>query len=215
MKLLKRQVGVVTFVFTTLVAVAIAWINLGMPTDASALRGFSLPSRVAWCLVLVASVVVSALTALPGTHFKTQLVFLRGKNPLPGSRAFSETTLARDSRIDRTRLREAVGGKFPSSPREQNAVWYRLFKSVESDPRVGHLHYEFLLFRDLTWLSVFLLAVAAASAQMNPSSRPAILYALAGQVFLLAVFWMAARERGLRFVTTVLAVAAANPKSDE
>jgi hypothetical protein len=39
-------------------------------------------------------------------------------------------------------------GPLPTDPRQQNALWYILYKSVGDDPSVSQLHREFLSARD-------------------------------------------------------------------
>jgi hypothetical protein len=114
---------------------------------------------------------VGALDALPGAELKARIVFLRWRNPLPGSRAFEKANLDSDSRIDRERLRTAVGGTFPRGPREQNAAWYRLYQLWAEDARVEHVHFQWLLYRDLTWLALVLLALGLVAAALNNPER--------------------------------------------
>jgi hypothetical protein len=137
----------------------------------------------------LAPVVVLLLTSLLPADLKAVLVFWRIRNALPGHRAFS-VYAPKDPRVDVDRLR-AVVGAFPASPREQNALWYRLFKKVDGDPAVAQAHRHFLLFRDLASLSLLLGIIAAG-----------VLYALGGGA---ASIWLALALFGVQYVATAIA----------
>jgi hypothetical protein len=206
---LKKRVYLRTRIFVGLVAACIAWINIGMPLEAPELAKVTPPGWLVSGATVLLGVLVSALSSVPGPQFKASLTFLRRKHALAGCRAFEPANLSRDPRIDRKRLRQAVGN-FPRSPVGQNALWYRLYEAVQTDPRVEHMHFEYLLFRDLTWLGLVLTLASFISAFINPASRPAIYVICSGLILLTILFRAAASERGTRFVNTVLAISAAN-----
>jgi hypothetical protein len=148
---------------------------------------------------LIASLLNSQLSA----DAKAHIVFMR-RNPLPGMRAFSHFAQC-DPRIDFAALARRFG-PFPSAPREQNALWYRLFRSVEDTPRVREAHEQYLLWRDCTALVLLLAAVLlplAAVLSQNAVIVGALLLLFAAE-FLLAS--QAARVNGERFVCDVLAL---------
>lgn len=141
-------------------------------------------------------------------HVKASLVFLRIADPLPGCRAFSEH-MATDPRIDTAALKRQVGVPLPSNPREQNALWYKLYKSVSEHKSVQDAHRSYLALRDLS---------VACAVMVVPLSIVVLLtttFAISGVLFALAVlgeFWLlrtAASNVGIRFVTNVLADVAA------
>ena len=159
-----------------------------------------IPAALAIALLTVAN-------GLIGPQTKARLVFWRWVNPLPGCRAFSEHA-QRDPRVDIDALERKIG-KLPTDAREQNSVWYRLYKSVESDPSVTHNHRDFLFTRDYASLAVLFLVFLGGLAiyQMDDWHR-AIPYV----AFLAAQYLIVrhvATTYGHRFVTTVLAVKAA------
>ena len=90
---------------------------------------------------------------------KARLVFWRWRHPLPGSRVFSEL-VPTDSRIDPAALKSSIG-KFPRSPQEQNALWYRLYKKHKMARSVWEAHKLYLLTRDMS-------AIAALCALLFP-----------------------------------------------
>ena len=147
------------------------------------------------------------VNGLLNAEAKARLVFWRWSYPLPGSFAFSRYAL-QDSRIDVVALRRIVD-EWPVEPRQQNAVWYRLYKSVEHEPAVMDAHRCFLLTRDYA-ATAFLLFVAAGplGLWLLPSALTASAY---GGLLLLQYLLarQAASNYGVRFVTTVLALKAA------
>ncbi len=134
---------------------------------------------------------------------KARLVFWHWRNPLPGSRAFTDL-IGTDPRVDVSALRRKCGD-FPQNPREQNALWYRLYKKHKTTTLVWEAHKIYLLTRDLTTISaifavLFSIGVVAASV----GSKISLWYsgALIVQYLLVA---SSARNYGKRFVLNVLA----------
>ena len=107
----------------------------------------------------VGVVFAGVVNGLLDSNTKARLVFWRWSDPLPGSFAFSRY-MHRDPRVDLKALRKALG-RLPIKPREQNALWYRLFKSVEREPTVVDAHRQFLLTRDYAAVAFLLLLSAA------------------------------------------------------
>ena len=97
----------------------------------------------------------------------------------------------------------------PVSPHKQNALWYKLYESVEAEPAVLQVHRGFLFSRDYTCLALMILIVLGTAALLQtPSLTTGTLYiALLFAQFILDM--CAARNHGRRFVTTVLAIKAA------
>ncbi|MGD0154722.1 MAG: hypothetical protein ABSB50_01400 [Terracidiphilus sp.] len=133
---------------------------------------------------------------------KARLVFWRWRDPLPGSRAFTELA-GTDPRIDLSTLKRKLG-EFPKDPGAQNALWYRLSRKHKATRIVWESHKVYLLTRDLATISaalavLFSIGIGAASV----SWKVALPYfgALALQYTLVA---SAARNYGKRFVLNVL-----------
>jgi hypothetical protein len=151
------------------------------------------------CLVLV-GVVNAQLTG----DAKARIVFFRWRDPLPASEAFTRHALA-DSRIDLSTL-EQNNGPLPTHPRQQNLLWYRLYQSVAEHPAVLLVHREYLFTRDYACLSLLMLiGFGTAGLFQFPSKATASYY-----IGLLTVQYLlvrrAARNHGIEFVTTVLAL---------
>src|SRR5271166_850252 len=101
-----------------------------------------------------------------------------------------------------------VLGRWPVEPRQQNATWYRLYKSVEREPAVMDAHRLFLLTRDYTAIAFLMLVVASPLALwLLPSALTTAAY-----TGLLLLQYLLARKAastyGVRFVTSVLAIKA-------
>jgi hypothetical protein len=138
---------------------------------------------------------------------------MRWADPLPGARAFSVYAKS-DSRIDIAALAQRFG-PFPSAPREQNALWYKLYRSIESEVQVRDANQQFLLWRDCAAV-VLLLAVTLVPviAILTRHILPAVmLLTLLGLQFGLAV--RAARVNGERLVTNVLALKGAEESTPQ
>ena len=134
---------------------------------------------------------------------KATLVYWKIKQALPGHEAFSKYGPA-DSRVDMASLRKNVGA-LPTDPREQNSLWYKLYRKVGSEVGVMDSHKAFLLFRDMAAISILLAIAVPITFLLVGVQVFVVWWALAlflGQYFITAI---AARNTGIRFVGTVLA----------
>jgi hypothetical protein len=140
---------------------------------------------------------------------KARIVFGRWRDPLPGSEAFSRF-MFEDPRIDVERL-TSLCKPIPTEPDEQNARWYRLYKTVSGEPSVQEAHREFLFARDYTVLSYgMLLAFGIAALIWAPSWLSTGVYV--GLLALQAIVAQnAARLHGRRLVCNVLATKSSEP----
>jgi hypothetical protein len=153
--------------------------------------------------VTLATVIVVALNGLFSPTAKFRLVFWRWRFPLPGCRAFS-AHLKIDPRID-FHLIEAKFGAVPNEPLAQNALWYRIYSSVESMPVVRSVHRDFLFCRDYTALNAIFLILFGAlivMGEVTTSLRWTYFALLALQYVVTAI---AARNYGTRLVTSAVA----------
>jgi hypothetical protein len=199
----------------------VPWIWTVVVADALAVAAFASPSvldqAATWLTSgaklaggAIAPVVVLLLTSLIPADVKAILVYWRVKDVLPGSRAFSRYA-RRDERVDVDALKAKIG-QFPRSGKDQNSLWYRLFKERDNEPEVSQAHRLFLLFRDLAALSVLLSVVApvvllALGAGLTNAATATAVFGV--QYLACAV---AARSHGVRMVCNVLALhAAARP----
>lgn len=155
--------------------------------------------------VALGLVLVTVLNAQAEPNTKSQLVYMRLRDPLPGAEAF--TRWARiDPRIDVAALENAHGA-LPTAPAEQNRLWYRLFKSLEADPGVEHAHKEWLFTRDYTFMAALMVLVLGAGAIFTFTGVTKTLLYIAVLIGQFVLAGRAARHHGRRLVCTVLAVA--------
>ena len=157
----------------------------------------------------LALVITSVANGLLSAEGKAKLVFLRWRHALPGHRAFS-VYAGSDPRIDLRRLKQLLGGKVPTGPQDENRAWYKMFKEVESETPVLHVHREFLFTRDYTGLIFLFILILGPAGFVVAPWHAAVVYL----ILLLLQFFLvrqAAANYGRRFVCTVLAHKAAKP----
>lgn len=153
-------------------------------------------------------VLIGVLNAQLSSQAKARLIYLRWSDPLPGAEAFT-VHACNDPRIDITALEQAHGSPLPTTSREQNSLWYRLFKSVETDEAVTHAHREFLFTRDYACMSLMIFFVLGGTAvfKVGPGTQTYLYIAILAAQFALTL--IAARNHGRRLVCTVLALKSA------
>lgn len=151
-------------------------------------------------------VLVLLLVNVIPAAWRDRLGHLRWTSPLPGNRAFTEYG-PQDDRIDMAAL-ERRHGPLPTIGKEQNALWYKLYKDVGSEISVVESQKRYLLFRDLATMSLMLLLVSPSLAipfDWQVVGWAALIFVL--QTVLCAV---TSRNTGIRFVSNVLVLHSAN-----
>ena len=154
---------------------------------------------------LITPIGAFVLDGLLSADAKARVAYWRYTHPLPGSRAFSEH-LEKETRADPDRLVQQWG-VFPDDPAEQNRLWYKIYRSVDSELRVHESHRAWLLARDLTGYSALFLFFLGIPAVVMDSTRDVAVWYLIALLAQYLLIMMAARNYGIRFVRTVLAVA--------
>jgi len=147
---------------------------------------------------------IGIINGLFSANAKARIVFMRWDDPLPGSEAFSRYADT-DPRVDMETLNREHG-TLPTDPRQQNSLWYRLYKSVESDPSIMQVHREFLFSRDYTSLALMMVVLLGAAGFIQISTTWMAWGYLAWLLLQFILAGRAARQHGKRFVTTVLAL---------
>lgn len=155
--------------------------------------------------IVIAPLILFLINGLLSGDQKACLVFLRLRNPLPGSRAFSKLA-AKDPRIDLPRL-TALHGPFPTNPPGENALWYKLYREHKEDVTVIKAHKDFLLARDMTCI-VFLFILFAGIPMLFLGKWPISFYYLIALLLEFFLIVRVAQNHGRRFVTNVLSIAA-------
>ena len=159
-------------------------------------------------LALTLPLVTLFLDGIVPAYWKAVLVYRRFVDPLPGTEAFTEHGPA-DTRVDMKALGKKYG-PLPDDANEQNRLWYKLSKVVGGRPSVAEAHRGFLLTRDLASISFVVVplgAILGAVLRIGVSQWSVIVAALTLQYLGLS---LVAANKGRRFVTTVLAEAAAD-----
>lgn len=138
---------------------------------------------------------------------KAGLVFWRFRDILPGCRAFTAFVKS-DPRIDGEKLWAKLG-QLPSDPAEQNKVWYSMYRRHRDDVTVIEAHQRYLFLRDFASASVLMLlsVLAAAALGALPGLHVGRAAIFVGAQYIVSA--LAARERGNRLVTNVLAAESA------
>ncbi len=140
---------------------------------------------------------------LLSSDMKSRIVFTKWVNPLPGCRAFSIYG-PKDDRVNMDRL-ETSFGPLPTDPKKQNVFWYELYQSIQNDLRVAGIQKQFLFARDYTCFALLLLLIFGIGSFFLVSTSTALIYISILTIQLL-ITWIAARNLGIRFCTTVLAI---------
>lgn len=209
--LLKRQNVPWLSVYLVGQMVLVLGLILGLPTTPEAAWNALTLDWTKTGMGLGVGLLAIVAAAFPTADLKAAMVFLRCRNPLPGSRSFSE--LAQDEpRVDLATLREHH--EIPTAPKEQNLLWYRIYQRHQEKDAVRSGHLDYLLFRDLTAVTALFTTLGAAAVVGASGLTTGLSYfAGLGATFLL-IRWIAARK-GERFVTTVLACESAELGAQE
>jgi len=152
----------------------------------------------------VGLILTGILNAQLSPNAKSRIVFMRWRNPLPGCDAFTRYAHI-DPRINVAAL-EKQYGPLPAEPRVQNATWYKLYKTIESEPAVVQAHRSFLFARDYCCIALMVLLVLGSIALVQMASIKIALLYVGCLIFQLLLAGQAARNHGRRFVSTVLAI---------
>lgn len=142
------------------------------------------------------------LTYLLPSEWKHRLIYLRWRDSLPGCRVFSDL-LIKDQRISREALISEYG-ELPSEANEQNKLWYKIYKSKQSDSVVLNSHGRWLLFRDLFAISIILFLPSISYTFWNIGFMKGLRFMFLYSI-LLVMSWICARNTGERFACNVLA----------
>ena len=186
--------------------VALFWVVVIFRADFSTiwtlLSSISLQDGIVGVITPIGAFVLDGLLS---ADTKARVVYWRFKHPLPGSRAFS-VHLKKETRADPERL-VRQWGVFPDDPAEQNRLWYRIYRSVEKELRVHEAHRAWLFSRDLTAYTVLFVVIFGIATLVSDALWPIGWWYLAGLTTQYVTAMTAARNYGVRFVRTVLAVA--------
>ncbi|MEJ7737035.1 MAG: hypothetical protein WKF97_06375 [Chitinophagaceae bacterium] len=150
----------------------------------------------------IAPLLLFILNGLLTSKQKAVIVFWRFKNVPPGNRAFS-IYAHQDDRISVNAL-TILYPKLPIDPKQQNQLWYKIYKIHAEEIIIRKSHKDFLLARDLTSLSfLFLISVGISSLFFNEQTFK--WYYLLMLIIQYLIMVRLAQNNGIKFVKNVLA----------
>lgn len=157
--------------------------------------------------VLVPVVVLLLMNVLP-SNVKAMLVYWKPLGVLPGCEAFSRHAHS-DPRVNIAQLKKNVGA-LPSDPKEQNAMWYKLYKKVESRTEVATAQKDFLMYRDMAVLSLPLMVLVPLCMLIAGVGYSGVWITTLLFFLQYLVTAISARHAGVSFVCNVLAIHSAS-----
>ncbi len=185
--------------------IAVFWMTIISPTDFQNWRNMFEITIKDVLFVAFPPILTLVLSGFFSATTKARFVYWRYKNPMPGSRAFTVHMIA-DHRIDPKSLKEKYGS-LPTNPEDQNRLWYKIYRQVESDIRIQDSHRDWLFARDLTAYSVIFLIIFSAFTILSDSNWKIKLIYLSIIIIQYISISISARNYGQRFVCNVLAIA--------
>jgi hypothetical protein len=153
--------------------------------------------------IFLLSILAVALSGMVPSEWKFTLIFWKLKNVKPASEAFTKW-MFEDDRVDIKVLQKKYKN-LPTSPKEQNSLWYRMYKKHQEKPSVIDAHRNFLLMRDLATISFIFILIFGLYIliRANYSFRSFIVFLIFFVEYI--IFCISARNYGIRFVCNVLA----------
>jgi len=142
------------------------------------------------------------LNGLLGDQMKARLVFWRWKNPLPGCRAFSDL-IRKDPRININNLKGRLGS-FPRSPKDQNSLWFKLYRKHSESLVVSDSHRIYLLTRDIAGLAAIFAVLFPMCVVLTSATIQVVLIYFIVLLIQYLIAATSARNYGNRFVMNVL-----------
>ncbi len=153
--------------------------------------------------VVVTPLILFVINGVFNSNTKASICFWKIKNPLPGSQAFSKY-LYQDSRINVEVLKKEYN-PLPDGPKNENSLWYKIFKKHEGDPTISRSHRDFLLGRDLCAISfLFMIGAVLGIAFLMPPVTKWFYLGFAIVQYLIIV--LISQNYGKRFVCNVLSL---------
>lgn len=153
--------------------------------------------------ILLVPLILFILNGIISSDLKASLIFWKWNNPLPACRAFSHYA-DKDDRIDKNYLIKKYT-TLPTNAKDQNSLWYKIYKTHQENPIVKKSHKDFLLARDIGSISVLLLIFCGITMLFVNTKNYKWLYF----GFLLVqylIFTIIAQNHGKRFVCNTLAI---------
>ena len=139
------------------------------------------------------------------SKIKEILVFWKRNNRLPGCQAFSKH-IKEDNRIDKDSLVQKYGN-FPRNEEKQNKLWYKIYVGIK-DKRIDKTHKDYLLLREFTVVTVFLIFILPSVLLfLTDIDRNIVFFYFLFLLFEYIIVRFIAKNHAVRLVTNVLALA--------
>lgn len=156
--------------------------------------------------IAIAPLLIFIINGILSSNQKAIIVFWRFKDTLPGCRAFTKYGV-NDYRVNMDNL-QLLHGNLPSTAKEQNALWYKIFKSHNSDLAIQKSHKDFLLARDISSIA-FLFLILSGIPFLFIGGLPINWIYFLFLIFQYFLLILVAQNHGRRFVSNVLAAESA------
>jgi len=194
----------VAFVF--IAAEPLSLLSMDGRTLAARLEAAAAPGTAAFGLIVVASLLLLGLIN-PG--WRDRIMHWRWRDPLPGCRAF--TSVGPSSSHVNMAVLDAQYGPLPLAGKEQNQLFYRIYRRFRDDIGVLDAHGRYLAVRDIgTITALVMLPLPWLAWWASGNGGQALAYG--GVLFMVYVFCVvAAKNYSWRMVQHVLALASSNP----
>jgi len=185
----------------------LAWFYFGMPSLSDVARAATPADWLRAAVVTAAPLVAIPINWLAGSSLKAILVFWRRKHVLPSHR-FIELAL-KDPRVNLERLRSGNGGVLPVSADAQTRLWNQFYRRHEADPAVRSNHQDYLLLREMAWLSVLMGVIGTLILGIRWHIGAPVWIYLTFAVTVYVFLSHSGRNAGNRFAMTVVAIESA------
>lgn len=153
--------------------------------------------------IFIVPLILFVVNGIISSNQKAILCFWRINNPLPACRAFSYY-VDKDFRIDKTQLISQYGD-LPENPKDQNSLWYKIYKTHQNDPPVKKSHKDFLLGKDLCSMSFLFLLIGGVT-MLFLTSGISLWFYIGYLVFQYIVLALVAQNHGKRFICNSLSI---------
>ena len=169
---------------------------------AARLEAAAAPGTAAFGLIVVASLL---LLGLVNPNWRDRIMHWRWHDPLPGCRAFSSVG-PHSSHVKMAEL-EAQYGPLPRIGREQNQLFYRIYREFREDVGVLDSHARYLAARDIgTITALVMIPLPCLAWWASDNGERALVYGLV-LILVYTLCVVAAKNYSWRMVQHVLALA--------
>ena len=150
-------------------------------------------------IYLISLLFIFILSGILPSKWKEIIIFWKIKNRLPGCYAFSKYA-KEDNRVDLELLESNYGNILTLSPKEQNRLWYKIYKNI-NDAGIENTHKNFLLSREIAVINFVSLILIIPFLFINYNC----IFMFLCLLFEFIIFRIIAKNYAERLITNVLA----------